>query len=374
MVRCDRCGEETPPLEYCVRCGNRLAAVSPGRGIRAEYAAAPHERLIGVHVASTIFPQLPRADMESFRVGLMIAVSAIVILAALGQFPAALAVAAVAVPFLVAIYLYDVDIYEDEPLRVIAFTMGWGAVSGILAALMIRSLQPGGAATAAGLSTTYLLEFGVVVPLVGFAIILAGPLALLRYPKFNDVLDGTTFGVTSAVSFLGAGALVAAFDLTRAGNAPPGETLPRIVLLLSTGIALPLLAAGVTGAALGTVWMRTRSSLRHERHLGILGNPFVAVAVAAAIFVVAALSGLVLSALTELIVLVALAACRSHLAPLRDPHRAAGRSGRAGDRATHQVRELRTDDPAAHILRFLRGRSAGAPEADRATDRCESVG
>jgi hypothetical protein len=308
MVRCDRCGEETPSLDYCVRCGNRLDAPAPRRGVRREYAAAPDEGVAGLHIVSTIFPQLPRADMDSFRVGLAIAVVLMVALAGLGLFPAALAAAAVAVPLLTAIYLHDVDVYEDEPLRVVAFTMAWGAVFGVLSTLVLRAIQPGSTTLSGGYGSGYLLMFGVGVPLIEFAIMLIGPLALLRYAKFNDVLDGATFGVSSAVSFLGARALLVALDFTRAGSAPPGETLPRIVVLLSLGIVLPLLAAGVAGSALGSIWLRTRSSLRSRRPLGMLGNPIVAVAAAGALYVAATLAMLLLPELAALVAMAILGA------------------------------------------------------------------
>ena len=46
-------------------------------------------------------------------------------------YPLALVAAAVAVPLLFLLYLWDVDLYEDEPLTVLAFTVAiamviWG--------------------------------------------------------------------------------------------------------------------------------------------------------------------------------------------------------------------------------------------------------
>jgi hypothetical protein len=162
-------------------------------------------------------------------------------------------------------------------------------------------------ALGAGDDASYLLTAGVVLPVLKLALMLAGPLALLRYPKFNDVLDGATFGASSAVSFLGAGALLAAFDYTRAGVAPPGETLPRIVVLMTLGIVLPLLVAGAAGSALGSIWLRSRSSLRSPGVLGVLGNPAVALLAAAALYVLASLAMLLLPGTAALVVLLLLA-------------------------------------------------------------------
>ncbi len=92
-----------PPLHFCVQCGNGLRVAPPSRGIRSEFAAAPHEHLLGLHIGSTLFSQLPRADMESFQLALALAAAVMIGLAALGLYPAGLAVSAVAVPALMAI-------------------------------------------------------------------------------------------------------------------------------------------------------------------------------------------------------------------------------------------------------------------------------
>ena len=63
---------------------------------------------------------------------------------------------------------------------------------------------------------------GVVIPLLGGAVMLAGPLVLLPYRKFNDVLDGATFGATAAVTFVAAQSFAQAVDLF-AGGHPPGR-------------------------------------------------------------------------------------------------------------------------------------------------------
>ena len=45
-------------------------------------------------------------------------------------YPLALVAAAVAVPLLFLLYLWDVDVYEDEPLDRARFTVAWGALFG----------------------------------------------------------------------------------------------------------------------------------------------------------------------------------------------------------------------------------------------------
>jgi hypothetical protein len=130
---------------------------------------------------------------------------------------------------------------------------------------------------------------------------LAGPLVLLPYRKFNDVLDGATFGATSAVSFTAALVLSQGVDLFTGGLRPPGDSLPWIVRLLSLGVATPLIAAGVIGATAGAFWLQYRAPLRDRHRLGLVGQPVVAVFVAFAFLIASALGGQVLPFLPALL-------------------------------------------------------------------------
>ena len=93
--------------------------------------------------------------------------------------------------------------YEDEPRIVIGATMAWGAVMGVLAS---HRRPPPAARRPPFMALTFRRSSlaGVVVPLVAGLLMLAGPLLLLRWRRFNDVLDGATFGSASAVAFVGA--------------------------------------------------------------------------------------------------------------------------------------------------------------------------
>ena len=49
-----------------------------------------------------------------------------------------------------------------------------------------------------------------------------GPMLLLGQKRFNDVLDGATFGVASAVAFVGAQTIVTSLSLFKSGLQPDG--------------------------------------------------------------------------------------------------------------------------------------------------------
>jgi hypothetical protein len=291
-IRCNECEYDVPALEYCVRCGDPLAdekrAQAALTGRRTQFAASPGEHALGVHLVSTLFPQLPRADMATFRTVLVIGLLVIIGLAAGGFYPLALIAAALLVPLMLVLYVWDVDVYEDEPIRVIMFTVGWGVVAGLIVGLLIR-LLPTGAGIISAAGTSEILGRGILVPVASGLAMLAGPLILLPYKKFNDVLDGATFGATSAVAFTGALVLSQGADLFGGGLRPPGDSLPWIVRLMSVGIAAPLIAAGTIGAAAGAFWLRYRAPVRDRARLGVIGEPVVATVVALLFLIASAL-------------------------------------------------------------------------------------
>ena len=308
-IRCPECGEEVPALEFCVRCGEPLSvSAGSGRlGRRSQFAAQSDEPVLAIHVLSTLFPQLPRADLATFRIVLTIGVLTLVGLCVAGLYPLALVAAVLFVPLTMFLYLWDVDVYEDEPIRVLVFTAAWGIVGGVIVGLAIRNLLPQGGIVLTGPTATGLLSRSVVVPLVGGAIMLAGPLVLLPYKKFNDVLDGATFGATTAVTFMAAQAISQASDLFSSGLRPAGDSMPWIVRLLSLGVASPLIAAGVIGATAGAFWLHYRAPVRDRHKMGFVGRPYVATVLAAAFLMAAAAGQQLLAFLPALIWLSVLA-------------------------------------------------------------------
>lgn len=308
LITCNQCGNQVPRLKFCIRCGDPLTdeyAAESTREDRRRFAAAPDERVRAIALVSTLFPQLPRADMRSFRLAFAAGVAIIVALALLGYFPIALAAAAVLVPLLMVLYLWDVDIYEDEPVWVIGATMLWGVIAGIAFGLLVRGLPSGGFGRSA---VTDILINGVGLPVVAAALMVAGPLLLLRNRSFNDVLDGATFGAASAVSFSGAHLIIQALPIFGAGLRPQGDPLPWIVQLLSLGVLQPVIAAGAIGAFLAAVWLRYRSPVSDRNALRLAGQPVVALIGALALLVAAGLAKSTLTQIPQTIVLAVLAA------------------------------------------------------------------
>jgi hypothetical protein len=223
--------------------------------------------------------------MRNFNSLFVAGVAVILLLAGLGLYPMALVMAAALVPLLTSLYVYDVDVYEDEPLRVIGLTMLGGLIAGLITGVVARVLAPADA-TSLSFSTAKVVGIrGVFIPLLGLVLSLIGPVILLNYERFNDALDGVTFGVSSASMFAGTALLVQVSSLFQAGFRPGGAQGPWIVRLLGLGVALPLLFTGVGGAVCAALWLRFRAPLRDRGALGLLGNPPVAFLAGAALLV-----------------------------------------------------------------------------------------
>jgi PrsW family intramembrane metalloprotease len=307
VTTCPNCGLETPAQNFCVRCGHRLADDAPPQPERAasqqagdeaskepvqpkdRFTAAPHEHRLLPAIASTLFPHLPRADMRHYRVAMAVGTLIVVGLGIAGLFPLALAGAALLVPLVAALYLHDVDIYEDEPVLVIAFTLAWGAASGVVIALLAHTLAPTGIDQVASGHQASPLITVVLLPVLELVLAVAGPaLFLLPHRRFNDVLDGVTFGAATAAALSATEVIVIGYKLFEHGLAPGGAVVPWIWRLLTVRLALPILAMAATGAACGALWLRYRAPERDRNALGLLGHPIPALILRALLLVAAA--------------------------------------------------------------------------------------
>ena len=281
MTTCPSCGGQTPEGNFCVRCGAPLGKgfAGPSRR-RVQFAAAPHEPAALPSVVSTLFPRLPRDSQLSYRLALWVGIAVVVVLAILGLFPVALIAAALLLPVLVVLYLVDINVYEEEPVWAMSLTIGWGTAAGVGFGLLALAVAPSAASVVVNGTSQYLFVQGLVLPLCGFFVLLLGPLILLRYQRFNEVLDGVTFGASTAAAFSGALAITYGAHLIGAGLRPGGAVLPWIWPLLSWALGMPILTMGAAAAACAALWLRYRAPARDAGALGRLGHPAVALPVA----------------------------------------------------------------------------------------------
>jgi hypothetical protein len=204
---------------------------------------------------STIMPRGASAHPQSYRIALTIALVAALVAAIFGALPIAILLAAFAVPIVYVVYLYDVNLWEDEPLPVTGLAFGLTGVLTIVFMIIVELLRGpaiptaafDGSTLAAPTLGTFLL-LAIVVPVVGEAIRQIGPLMLASRPQFDDLMDGLTFGVISGVSYACFDTIVRYWDLLTGGivERDPGLWVSLIFL---HGFVKPLLIGTATGLA-----------------------------------------------------------------------------------------------------------------------------
>ncbi len=262
LVACPHCSSTVPAGDFCGHCGAHLTTASATR--RHAFAAVPSEYVAHLSVISTLFPHLAHRRGGAFRWALISGGAAVVLLAALHLFAPATIAATFLLPVLYLLYLYEVEVYEDEPWLLIGATMVGGA------ALGYAFTSFSGAAVSrlnlTGDKENAFVLAGVAIPIVAQALMLAGPLFLyLLRGRFREPLDGLTFGVASALGFTLASSLTAIWPLINGPLIGSGEPLDWSLRLLRTGILVALVNASTTGLITAAVWLQRYDRRRAGR-------------------------------------------------------------------------------------------------------------
>jgi len=271
-MRCEHCADDVPGGVFCTRrvahhgtmgeLGN--ASVST-RTRDYRYASHPAEHVIQPSVFTTLFPHLGQHKIHEFRWAFAVGLAGIIVLYLSGLITAAILVATFLVPVLYLIYLYEAQVYRDEPAIVLGFTIGGGAVVGLVLTLIERAVfDPypaiGNPLTNIGASVGTLLFLDLLVPIVQKAL---KPLPALFLPNrlnFPETVDGLVFGVSAGLGFSVAESLVA---FSSALTSLPAHLTPGnwIFDLTTLAVFQPLLQGSATGMIVATVWRYRRGSL-----------------------------------------------------------------------------------------------------------------
>ncbi len=259
-MTCPRCRTEVPDVaHFCQRCGQDQrgsAEPSDRRGPRrTSFAARPDEPVASFALISTIMPRGVGQRPQTYRIALLIALTVALVAAIFGLLPIAVLVAAFAIPIVYIVYLYDVNLWEDEPIPVTALAF---ALTGLLAVgftILWTNLrgdalgggQLGGAGATPMVGTVLLVV--LVVPVVGEVIKQIGPLVLASRPEFDDLMDGLTFGVISGVAYATFDTIVKHWALLTGGSAGLSDPGLWASLIFLEGFVKPLIFGTATGIA-----------------------------------------------------------------------------------------------------------------------------
>ncbi len=256
MTTCPVCGSTVPPGEYCGACGTSLTTGSVHR--IASFAADPAQHILQPNIVSTLFPHVPHRHSTHFRLGLVIAGLLLLGLGLLRSTGPAIAVAAAAVPLLYLLYLYEVEVYDEEPSLVVGLTFGLGLLLGVPWAIFTGRTVT--IALLHGMTTGHtagdVLTAGILLPLLAQVVMLVGSVVLYFTGRYREPLDGFTFGAAGALGFTLATTLVNLAPELRLGPVGGAPVLTNVLMVLGRGLLIPFLNASTTGCIAGALWLR----------------------------------------------------------------------------------------------------------------------
>jgi hypothetical protein len=224
-------------------------------------------------VFTTLFPHLGHHKIHEFRWAFIAGLAGILVLYLAGLISAAILVSAFLVPVLYLIYLYEAQVYRDEPATVLGFTLGGGIVVGILVTLFERTIYNplqyiGNPFGNAGINIGGLLIVGLLLPVVQEAVKPLPAFFLPNRKDFPETVDGLVFGVAAGLGFSLAEAIIGFSSVL---TSMPAHTAPGnwIYDLATLAVFQPLLQGSATGMIAATIWRWRRGRLAGREIGGI---------------------------------------------------------------------------------------------------------
>jgi hypothetical protein len=223
-------------------------------------------------VITTLFPHLGSHKVHEFRWALIAGLVGVLLLYVTGLIAAAILLSAFLVPVLYLIYLYEAQVYRDEPALVLGFTLGGGVVIGVVVTLAERFIfnpfqyNPN-PLSSAGVSIGLLLGAGLLVPVVQEVLKAVPAIFLPNRSDFPETVDGLVFGVAAGLGFSFAETLIGfASVLPTLGRVAPGNW---IFSLATLAVFEPLLQGTATGLVVAAIWRYRRGRLAAREIGGI---------------------------------------------------------------------------------------------------------
>ena len=266
-MRCDHCAHDVPDGVFCTRCGSHQATTGESGDPKLRehrYAAHPGEHVAQPSIITTLFPHLGHHKVHEFRWAFIAGLAGVLVLYIAGLISAAILVSAFLVPVLYLVYLYEAQVYRDEPATVLGFTIGGGVIAGIVVTLLVRALynplsvNPNPFA-GASVNIGALLLLGLLVPVVQEAV---KPLAAYFLPNrsdFPETVDGLVFGVAAGLGFSLAETLINySTSLSYLGHVAPGNWIYQLTTI---SVLQPLMQGSATGMIVATIWRQRLGKL-----------------------------------------------------------------------------------------------------------------
>ncbi len=273
-MRCDHCSHDVPDGVFCTRCGAHQGTTQELRNAKTRehrYAAHPEEHVAQPSIVTTLFPHLGHSKVQEFRWALLAGLAGVLILWLAGLVTAAILVSAFLVPVLYLVYLYEAQVYRDEPAVVLGFTVGGGVIAGIVITLLVHAVynpisynpNPLGRVT---VNIGAVLLLGLLVPVVQEVVKALPAIFLPNRADFPETVDGLVFGVAAGLGFSVAETLI---NFSSTITSLPAHIAPGnwIYSLATIAVLQPLMQGSATGLVVATIW-RQRLGMLGLRELG----------------------------------------------------------------------------------------------------------
>ena len=273
-MRCDHCANDVPDGVFCTRCGahqGAAEAVGDPKLRERSYAAHPGEAVVHASVITTLFPHLGQHKVHEFRWAFLAGLGGILILYLAGLITAAILVSAFLVPVLYLIYLYEAQVYRDEPAMVLGFTIGGGFLVGLILTVITNAVVnpiTASAGLAADMGT--LVVAGFLVPIVQEAAKPLPALLLRGREPFTETIDGLVFGIAAGLGFSVAETLIRFSSVITALPIHSDNSGNWVYPLMSIAIFQPLLQGSATGIVVAAIWRHARGRFEKREWGGIL--------------------------------------------------------------------------------------------------------
>lgn len=267
-MTCDSCGRQVPDAVFCTACGAHQGTTGQSGDPQHRhryYAAHPSEHVGQPAVFSTLFPHIGHGRIHEFRYAFIGAFAVLVLLVATGFVVAALMGGIFLVPALYLVYLYEAQVYRDEPASVLGFTIGGGAVLGLVVSIVADKVLQG---TGKGTSGLAIAGSTILLPLIQIVAMALPALALRGRAKFGETVDGLVFGVASGLGFSIAEGLVR-FSSVFTSTGLQTESANWLAPLIGVAILVPLIHGSASGVAVASLWRVDRRG--KARALGAAG-------------------------------------------------------------------------------------------------------
>ena len=275
-MRCDHCAHDVPDGVFCTRCGAHQGTTGEAGDAKTRehrYAAHPAEHVAQPALITTLFPHLGHNKVHEFRWALIVGLVGVLILYISGLIAAAILVSAFLVPVLYLIYLYETQVYRDEPAIVLGFTIGGGLAIGIVLTLLVRLLYHPLAfnpnpLVPATVNIGVVIVLGLIVPVIQEAV---KPLAAIFLPnrtEYPETVDGLVFGVAAGLGFALAETLINFSSvLGYLGQVAPGNWIYNLTTI---AVLQPVMQGSATGMIVATIWRQQLGKLGGREIGGVL--------------------------------------------------------------------------------------------------------